>query len=582
MLHLPRYRRVLAVMKSYSDISALIVDDSPVILSSIRRMLISLGLNDQNIFHAKDPKAAIWHCKKIGFDLIICDYNFFTRLNGKQVFEELQHYSLIKPESSFIVITGESLSKIVRSIIELAPDEYILKPFNSLYFINKIKKSLARKSALYKLYNAKNKKKYKLGLELCDELEFTFPQYHYLIQKFRGEFYALLNMFNEAKDLYDSIIVEKDVEWANAGLADSLIELGEFARAQAIVEKMLDKVPNSTQAMSLHAKYDIYNGDIPNAIKQFSIISELTPGNPERELVIANLCVSQGDYRNAASRFMMYYELNIDTYRDNLEARYNYIRCILFIYDLGQVDLKNAEEQGVSELGPQKLKIEALNEFRQISLLKEKKYNRSDDMQDKVVSYDIEQELLMCHFSIVEGKLREAISILKHIYSCNLVEGFYNKYHFLYLLSLLSFNKEFKEYVHSIRADMNESQLSPMLLKSQVELMKSLTSNHATQTDVVNEKLENASIYQGSNQIIDALDELVDIRSRNIYIREVNMQLIQLLSSGWPSNYSARDVKALLKSCFKVCKELYKPIELKQLGILDNIALAESRVAKFS
>ncbi|MEZ9322317.1 response regulator [Vibrio sp. 10N.286.51.E5] len=568
-------------MKNYSDILALIVDDSPVILSSIRRMLISLGLNDKNIYHAKDPKAAIWHCKKMGFDLIICDYNFYTRLNGKQVFEELQHYSLIKPKSSFIVITGESLSKIVRSIIELSPDEYILKPFNSAYFTNKIRRSLARKSALYQLYQAKNQKDYTRGLNLCDELEFEHPQYHFLIQKFRGEFYALLNMFNEAKELYDSIIVEKDVEWANAGLADSLIELGEFARAQSIVEKMLAKVPNSTQAMTLNAKYDIYNGDIPKAIKQFTIISELTPGNPERELVIANLCVSQGDYRSAAARFMMYYELNIDTYRDSLEARYNYIRCILFIHDSIQQNRSLVNEEEVEE-DPKKLKIEALNEFRQISLLKEKKYNRSDDMQDKVVNYDIEQELLMCHFSIVEGKLREAISILKHIYSCNLVEGFYNKYHFLYLLSLLTFNQEFKEYVHSIRADMNESQLSPMLLKSQVELMKSLTSNHATQTDVVNEKLENASIYQGSNKIIDALDELVDIRSRNIYIREVNMQLIQLLSLGWPSNYSARDVKALLKSCFKVCKELYKPIELKQLGILDNIALAESRVAKFS
>ena len=293
-------------MRNYSDILALIVDDSPVILSSIRRMLISLGLHDKNIYHAKDPKAAIWHCKKMGFDLIICDYNFYTRLNGKQVFEELQHYSLIKPKSSFIVITGESLSKIVRSIIELSPDEYILKPFNSVYFTNKIRRSLARKSALYELYQAKNQKDYTRGLNLCDELEFKYPQYHFLIQKFRGEFYALLNMFNEAKELYDSIIVEKDVEWANAGLADSLIELGEFARAQSIVEKMLAKVPNSTQAMTLNAKYDIYNGDIPKAIKQFSIISELTPGNPERELVIANLCVSQGDYRNAAARFMMY------------------------------------------------------------------------------------------------------------------------------------------------------------------------------------------------------------------------------------------------------------------------------------
>ena len=566
-------------MKNYSDILALIVDDSPVILSSIRRMLISLGLNDKNIYHAKDPKAAIWHCKKMSFDLIICDYNFYTRLNGKQVFEELQHYSLIKPKSSFIVITGESLSKIVRSIIELSPDEYILKPFNSVYFTNKIKRSLARKSALYKLYQAKNQKNYTIGLSLCDELEFKYPQYHFLIQKFRGEFYALLNMFNEAKELYDSIIVEKDVEWANAGLADSLIELGEFARAQSIVEKMLAKVPNSTQAMTLNAKYDIYNGDIPKAIKQFSIISELTPGNPERELVIANLCVSQGDYRNAAARFMMYYELNIDTYRDSLESRYNYIRCILFIYDSIEKNSLVINEGQIEE-DPKKLKIEALNEFRQISLIKDKNNNRTDEQHDYQPSYDVDQELIMCHLSILEGKLSEAITILKHIYSNDLVLGFYNKYHFNYLLCLLSFNKEFGECIRSIKVLLDESDSSPMLLKSQVELLKSLTQQHRNQTDAVNKNMDKVAHLIQSKELVAALDCLIDVRSKNTYIREINLQIIECLTQAWPSNYRAREVKTLLKSCFKVCRELYNEKELETLNVLRNFELAESRVAK--
>ncbi|CAH6961029.1 Response regulator VieB [Vibrio chagasii] len=566
-------------MKNYSDILALVVDDSPVILSSIRRMLISLGLNDKNIYHAKDPKAAIWHCKKMSFDLIICDYNFYTRLNGKQVFEELQYYSLIKPKSSFIVITGESLSKIVRSIIELSPDEYILKPFNSVYFINKIRRSLARKSALYKLYQAKNQKDYIQGLAVCDELEFEYPQYHFLIQKFRGEFYALLNMFNEAKELYDSIIVEKDVEWANAGLADSLIELGEFARAQSIVEKMLEKVPNSTQAMTLNAKYDIYNGDIPKAIKQFTIVSELTPGNPERELVIANLCVSQGDYRSAAARFMMYYDLNIDTYRDSLEPRYNYIRCILFIHDSIQQNRSVVNQEEVEE-DPKKLKIEALNEFRQISLIKDKNNSRSDENYEHQPSYDVDQELIMCHLSIIEGKLSEAITILKHVYSNDLVSEFYSKYHFNYLLCLLTFNKEFGECTRSIKSLLDESDLSPMLLKSQVELLKSLTHQHRTQTNIVNTNMEKVTHLIERKELVSALDCLIEVRSKNTYIREVNLQIIECLTQAWPSNYRAKEVNILLKSCFKVCRELYNEKEFETFNVLRNFDLAECRVAK--
>ncbi|MFA0284660.1 response regulator, partial [Vibrio sp. 10N.222.55.F12] len=123
------------------------------------------------------------------------------------------------------------------------------------------------------------------------------------------------------------------------------------------------------------------------------------------------------------------------------------------------------------EEDPKKLKIEALNEFRQIALIKDKNNNRTDEQHDYQPSYDVDQELIMCHLSILEGKLSEAITILKHIYSNDLVLGFYNKFHFNYLLCLLSFNKEFGECIRSIKVLLDESDSSPMLLKSQVELL---------------------------------------------------------------------------------------------------------------
>ncbi|PMH42149.1 hypothetical protein BCU68_14690 [Vibrio sp. 10N.286.49.B3] len=570
-------------MKESRHISALIIDDSPIILSSIRRMLLNMGLNDKLVYHAKDPKAAIWHCRKVKFDLVICDYNFFTRLNGKQVFEELKHYNLLSPESVFVIITGESLSKIVRSIIELAPDEYILKPFNSQFFITKLKSALKRKAALYRLYQAKHTKKYEVGLETCDELLCDFPQYHYLIQKFRGEFYSLLNMFNEAKDLYDSIVVEKDVEWANVGLADSLIELGEYSRAQDIVSKMLEKAPNSVSGLSLNAKYDIYNGDIPNAIKQFTMISELAPGNPERELVIANLCLSQGDFRTAASRFMTYYELNIDTYRDSFECRYNYIRCVLFIYDaLENYNAKYSDDDELVE-NPKKLKLEALNEFRHMTFIHEKKQEEAPTLkrQEMAEAVDIDKELLMCHFSIIEGKVSEGITILKHIYSNKLATSFYANYHYSYLLSLLSFNKEFNENLALSKEILDkQDDSSPMLLKSQLELINSINKNHQDKSNYITKKYAEFDDAVAEGDATVALDTLIAIKATNKYIRETNMNIIKYLTVAWPSEHNGRDVRELLKDTYRLCRELYTKKEMVKYDIEANHRLAEAKAAE--
>ncbi|WP_251372864.1 response regulator [Vibrio gigantis] len=560
------------------QINALVVDDSPVILSSIRRMLVQVGIQDKHIYHAKDPKAAIWHAKKISFDLIVCDYNFHAKLNGKQVFEELKHYNLITSNTSFIVITGESLSKIVRSIIELNPDEYILKPFNSAFFLNKVRNTLERKNRLKKLYELKEQRKYQEGLAACDEAEFDCPKYYYLIQKFRAEFFSLLNMHKEAKDLYKTIIIDRDVEWANNGLADSLLELGEFSEAQKVIERMLDKMPNSTKALSLNAKYDIYNGEIPNAIKQYSMISDLVPGNPDRELIIANLCVSQSDFETAASRFMMYYNINLDTYRDSLEARYNYIRCLLFIYDYqespGQLDPERTKKQ-------KSLKSEAISEFHSLSQLKEKNdVVVTKDSQEHQEVRHIEQELFMCHISIIEGRFNESMVLLKHIYNNKLAHEFYDLYHLLYLLNKLNYHNEFNQTVKSLEKIIEESDISPMVLKSRIELVHSLVNQNKHLIAKIDETYDESQKLINSGRYSEAVDKLIELKLMTPYIREVNSSIINCLGHSWPSGYTGRNTKRLLENCMDICEQLYTHDEIVSMNIKKMHSLAEEKLSK--
>ncbi|WP_240797146.1 response regulator [Vibrio tasmaniensis] len=561
------------------QVNALVVDDSPVILSSIRRMLVQVGILDKHIYHAKDPKSAIWRAKNISFDLIVCDYNFHAKLNGKQVFEELKHYNLITSNTSFIVITGESLSKVVRSIIELNPDEYILKPFNSEFFIMKIRNTLDRKYRLKKLYELKDQRKYQEGLAACDEAEFDCPKYYYLIQKFRAEFFSLLNMHEEAKDLYKTIVMNKDVEWANNGLADSLLELGEFSKAQKVIENMLNKMPNSTKALTLNAKYDIYNGEIPNAIKQYSMISGIVPGNPDRELIIANLCISQSDFETAASRFMMYYNINLDTYRDSLEPRYNYIRCLLFIYDdqesSGQLDTELMKKQ-------KSLKSEAISEFHSLSQLKEKNDEAvtKDSLEHQEVRH-IEQELLMCHISLIEGRFNESMVLLKHIYNNKLTHEFYDLYHLLYLLNKLNYHNEFTQTVKSLEKIIEESDMSPMVLQSRIEMVRSLVNQNKNLITKIDEIYGESQMLIHSSNYSEAVDKLVELKLMTPYIREVNSSIINCLGHSWPSGYTGRSTRRLLQNCMDICVQLYTHDEIVSINLKKMHSLAEEKISKY-
>ena len=105
-------------------------------------------------------------------------------MNGKQLFEELTHLKLLNHDTVFILVTVENFATIVRAIIELKPDEYLLKPFNSITLRESISAAVKRKSLLQAIYQAELNNDAHAGLEACDELTPFHSEYFSLSKSF--------------------------------------------------------------------------------------------------------------------------------------------------------------------------------------------------------------------------------------------------------------------------------------------------------------------------------------------------------------------------------------------------------------
>ncbi|EGQ99648.1 response regulator [Vibrio cholerae HE-40] len=233
---------------TFAELKVLIIDDAPIVIASLRSMLLKLGFAEPNIVWSKSPRAAVFMAGRQRFDIFICDYNFGKGLNGKQVFEELKHYKLIKQDAVFVLVTGENSAYVVHSILELKPDEYILKPFNIMTLQERLTNAISRKHALKALYQAERDGDAELGLSLCDELEPFYSDYHFVIQKFRGEFLTQLRRFDHAREVYLETLEHKDFDWAKIGLANALKQTGRQVEATQVIQELLASAPNNVRA----------------------------------------------------------------------------------------------------------------------------------------------------------------------------------------------------------------------------------------------------------------------------------------------------------------------------------------------
>jgi CheY-like chemotaxis protein len=508
-----------------SQHNVLIIDDAQAVISVVRTMLRSMGFSDNCIDYVKEGKSALNFIKTKKYDVIICDYNLGDGLNGRQLLEEMRHGRLLGPDNVFIMITGESSKTIVRSIIELRPDDYILKPFSQQQLQSRLKCALLKRRQYRTLYELDHHNDAAAGIALCDDLLGNDNVDQLLVSQFKGQFLQSLQQYNEAKSLYLDLYNKHTDAWIKIELCNVLVELGDYDGVESIMAHISnDSAMSALPELSVMSKLEIYKNNIPEAISHLSLASSLAPGNPDRELVIANLCLSECDYSNAERRYSLYQACCKGTFRDNLTPSLNIVRVMLF----------SLEKEGYDSA--------RLDSLRKIESFISTLYGTVSEPDEK-----ISVELLYVHSCILRGELGKAMLLFSKVMKADVNMDFYTRYHLCRICSSLMFDSLYKEnFQIACEISLNKNDL--LVSKSCMIMLHSLDARHASEKQLYQRKYDASLLYRMSHPQKELMI-LIQLHQINPYLHQVSLRIIELLGMIWPRMLNKMEVLSLIESC---------------------------------
>ncbi|NRQ42177.1 response regulator [Rheinheimera sp. YQF-2] len=265
----------------------LIIDDCSPVRASIKSMTQQLGFDAIHL--ARDANEAITKCYEIPFDFILCDINLGDGKDGYQLFEVLKHERLLSPLCCFIVISAENQRQIVHGLIELQPDDYLLKPFSAPALEERIVRAIKGRIGLRKVYYALYERDYALALEECDSVISRDNEHSIAAARIKGELLLKLKRYAEAEEFYQQLAGQKTLNWARLGLSvacfyqdrweDTELQLADLTQFDDTKVEALDWLAR------LYIKYQRYE----KAFETLQRAVLLSPKNITRQRALANL-----------------------------------------------------------------------------------------------------------------------------------------------------------------------------------------------------------------------------------------------------------------------------------------------------
>jgi len=233
----------------YGALRALVVEDSSSMRNALRLTLSNFGITKVQL--CSTASEAIYHVKLRDYDFILCDFNLGDGRDGQQLLEELRHSGLISINTVFMMVTAESYYEKVVATAELAPDDYMIKPFSPEVLRHRLESILLRKRAFREVYQHFLDQNLEAAAAACDALIARQPKYLVDAMRFKGELLVALGRFEEAEALYQQVIAMRAIPWARLGLARALHLQNKDDAAEIELRDVLEQAPEMVGAYDL-------------------------------------------------------------------------------------------------------------------------------------------------------------------------------------------------------------------------------------------------------------------------------------------------------------------------------------------
>lgn len=272
----------------------LIVEEQSLAQSYMKRSLESLGFH--LLFFAENAKVAKTLCSNEQFDLIICAFNLSKFQDGYQLYEELTLKKLIRSNTGFIFTSAETSGDLVHSVLELEPDDFLAKPFNTLELQKRIERVLKRKQALKEVYQLYDDENYTKLIKLINAELLKNKSHAPILLRLKGEALIQLQRYEEAKTFYKSVLNIQKFTWAKIGLVEVLMANNEYTLAQRMLTSMLQQSETRLMAYDLLGQLEIKLNNYPTAQEYLQQAAKIAPRNIARQTHLAHVAQLNNDY----------------------------------------------------------------------------------------------------------------------------------------------------------------------------------------------------------------------------------------------------------------------------------------------
>jgi DNA-binding response OmpR family regulator len=284
-------------MKELDGLTALIVEPHAGMRASIHNMLSLCGVT--KIHDVASSNQAI---KKLGltnFDLVLCEYDLGDGQDGQQLLEDLRHHRLVSLSTMFFMVTAEGNHGKVVSAAELAPTDYILKPFTADRLLERLGRALERRDAFAHVHRLMEEGAQREALEACIDGEREHPRHALDFLRLRAELHMFLGEAEEAEPIYRALAEAKAVPWARLGLAKSLFVRERFTEAQDILEDLVETNRTFVDAYDWLARTHAAVGELDKSQQVLESAVDLSPHTVRRLRTLGETALETGDVATA-------------------------------------------------------------------------------------------------------------------------------------------------------------------------------------------------------------------------------------------------------------------------------------------
>ncbi|MGZ3184655.1 MAG: response regulator [Telluria sp.] len=280
-------------MNELDGLTALIIEPHAGMRSSIHNMLNLCGLTQ--IDHASGSNAAIKSVGLKSYDLILCEYDLDGGQDGQQLLEDMRHHKLISLGTMFFMVTAEGNYGKVVSAAELAPTDYILKPFTADLLLERIGRALEKRNIFLPVYQLMEGGMQREAIAACIEGMKANPRYAIDFMRLRAELHMFLGEPEEAEPIYKQLFEAKAIAWARLGLAKTLFMRDRFLEAQSILEELVDNNKKFVDAYDWLAKTHAAVGDMQKSQAVLQDAVSVSPHAVRRLRKLGETALETGD-----------------------------------------------------------------------------------------------------------------------------------------------------------------------------------------------------------------------------------------------------------------------------------------------